>query len=271
MLSRIPYRAVLFDLEGTLYDDAGPVPGAPETVAGIRRAGLQVRYVTNTTRRSRAGLVRRLREMGFEAAESELFTAVSAAAAWCRSENKSSVLPLIAREALEDLEGVRLVDASGLLAERPSPDVPDAILVGDLGAEWTYEKLNVAFRCLNAGAMLAACQRNRYWKTTDGLSLDAGPFVAALEYAAGTEAVVVGKPSPIFFRSALDGLEIASSEAIMIGDDAEVDVGGAIASGLSGWLVRTGKYRPGDESRAAPWPECVLDSVVELPRALGIG
>lgn len=236
-----------------------------------------MRYVTNTTRLPRSALARRLEAMGLEVREGELFTAVSAAAAWCRSEEKESVLPLIAPEALEDLEGLRVRtieelghDLRGAAAQGNGSSPVDVVLVGDLGASWSYDALNVAFRCLLAGAQLVACQKNRYWKTAEGLALDAGPFVAALEYASGTEAVVVGKPSPAFFRGAIADLGIEPREAVMVGDDAEADAGGAIAAGLGGWLVKTGKYRPGDETRARPWPECVLDSVADVPEALGL-
>lgn len=263
----MPYRAVLLDLEGTLFDGTSAIAGAREAVEALRRAGLAVRYVTNTTRLSRAGLLVRLQAMGLVAAEADLITPVSAAALWCRAEGRDTVLPLLSQDALTDLEGLRLVSVAKRMAEVTRVD---AVLVGDLGPAWSYEKLNAAFGCLRDGATLVACQRNRYWMTPEGLALDAGPFVAALEYAAGTEAVVVGKPSAVFFRSALAGLEIEPREAVMVGDDAEVDVAGAIAAGLAGWLVRTGKYQPGDESRTSPWPECVLDSVTELPAALGI-
>jgi HAD superfamily hydrolase (TIGR01458 family) len=270
MLS-IPYRSILFDLEGTLYEPSGAIAGAPEAVAAIRKAGLEVRFVTNTTRRSRGHLVQLLNDMGFEASESELFTAVSAAAEWCRSEERRTVLALIRPEATTDLEGLTvLAPPDGGFGGNGRGLTPDAVLVGDFGDSWNYHVLNFAFRCLQAGAALVACQKNRYWMTEEGLALDAGPFVAALEYAAATEAVIVGKPSPLFFRSAVADLAIEPREAVMVGDDVEVDVGGAISAGLAGWLVKTGKYQPGDESRASPWPEGVLSSVSELPEALGL-
>jgi HAD superfamily hydrolase (TIGR01458 family) len=265
MATRIPYRAILLDLEGTLFDDAGPVAGAAEAVARLRGAGLAVRYVTNATRRPRSALVARLVELGFPARREELFTAVSAAAAWCRAEGRETVLALLSRETLEDLEGLRVLTTPAMGTEEPR-----AVVLGDLGPEWTYDTLNTAFRCLLDGAALVACQKNRYWRTRDGLTLDAGPFVCALEYAARTEAVVTGKPSPILFRAAIADLGIEPREALMVGDDAEIDVGGAIAAGLAGWLVKTGKYQLGDESRTNPWAECVLESVAELPAALGL-
>ncbi|MBA2565858.1 MAG: TIGR01458 family HAD-type hydrolase [Gemmatimonadetes bacterium] len=264
----IAYAAVLFDLEGTLYEAGRAVPGAVDAVAKVRSAGLAVRYVTNTTRAPRAALATRLSGMGFEVREGELFTAVSAAAEWCRGEGLRTVLPLLRDEAVADLEGLTVVGVDAVSTATEAP--PAAVVVGDLGEAWTYGALNTAFRCLAAGARLVACQKNRAWQEADGLSLDAGPFVAALEYAALQEAVVVGKPSPIFFRAAIAGLAVDPRTVVVVGDDAEVDAGGAIEAGLSGWLVRSGKYRPGDESRSAPWPECVLRSIAELPAALKI-
>ncbi len=97
------------------------------------------------------------------------------------------------------------------------------------------------------------------------LSLDAGPFVAALEYATGRQAILFGKPSRAFFEAALESLGCAAHEAVMVGDDVESDVAGAQAASLLGLLVKTGKYRPGDETRVAPAPSAV---VADLSKAV---
>lgn len=122
------------------------------------------------------------------------------------------------------------------------------MLVGDAGPYFTYERLNAAFRLLLDGAPLLAIARNRYFRRDEGLSLDMGPFVAALEYATGVEAELYGKPSPAFFREALEHLGHAPGETLMVGDDVESDVLGALDPGLHATLVRTGKYHRGDES-----------------------
>jgi HAD superfamily hydrolase (TIGR01458 family) len=129
-------------------------------------------------------------------------------------------------------------------------DGKDAVVVGDAGDGFTYAALNRAFRHLMLGAPLLALAANKYFREPDGLSLDAGPFVAALEYASGTRALLFGKPAPEFFRAAVDGFGCPPAEVAMIGDDVEADVNGAIAAGLAGILVRTGKYRLEDEQRA---------------------
>lgn len=114
-----------------------------------------------------------------------------------------------------------------------------------------------------------ALGRNRYFQDQGGLSLDAGPFVAALEYAAGVEAELLGKPAPALFAAALDSAACPPAAAAMIGDDVESDANGALAAGLRGVLVKTGKYRPGDEARLAPGG-VVADDIAAAVDLLGI-
>ena len=141
----------------------------------------------------------------------------------------------------------------------------DAVVMGDLGEGFTYEVLNEAFRKVRAGAELIALQKNRYWETAEGLSLDAGPFVAAVEYAADREAVVVGKPSEAFFELALSDLGVKPAAAAMVGDDVEADVGGALDAGIRGILVRTGKYREDDVRASGIEPTVIVDSIADVP------
>jgi ribonucleotide monophosphatase NagD (HAD superfamily) len=102
------------------------------------------------------------------------------------------------------------------------------------------------------------------------LSLDAGPFVAALEYASGKTATLVGKPSPVFFAAAARELAVPPGRIAVIGDDLESDVAGARAAGMIGVAVRTGKYRPQDEEQAREAADVVLDSIADVPRWLGV-
>lgn len=246
-------KGLLLDLDGTLYIGEEAVPGAVEAVGLLRASGFPLRYLTNTTRMPRRAVAARLRALGFDAGESEVFTSARAAA---RLIGGGSCLPLVNRSLLEDLEGITL-----------SEDAPDFVLVGDLGEGFTYARLDAAFRCLMNGAELVALQKNRFWRTQYGLSLDAGPFVAALEYASRKEAVVVGKPEGDFFRIALEDLGLEAGEVAVVGDDPEADVAGAKKAGLRGIQVRTGKWRPGTDEGEA---DLVLDSVAGLPETLGI-
>jgi HAD superfamily hydrolase (TIGR01458 family) len=142
---------------------------------------------------------------------------------------------------------------------------PDAVIVGDLGEAFDYRALNGAFRCVMAGAELIALQKNRYWMRADGLALDVGPFVAALEYATGRAAYVVGKPARGFFEEVLRGLGALPEAAAMVGDDVESDIGGALDSGLAAILVRTGKYREDSVRESGIRPTATIDSIAGLP------
>jgi HAD superfamily hydrolase (TIGR01458 family) len=244
-------EALLLDLSGVIYVQDEAVPGAAEALAEFRERGIPLRLVTNTTMRPRSSILERL---GIEADPSELLTPATLAARRCSEAGFDSVSLVVLDELREDLEGIPEGDGS-----------VDAVIVGDLGDLWDYDVLNRAFRQVMDGAELIALQRNRYWETADGLSLDAGPFVAALEYATGREADVVGKPAPSFFELALSDLGTSADRAAMVGDDVEADIGGAMDAGLAGILVRTGKYREEQVRECGIEPTATVDSIADVP------
>jgi HAD superfamily hydrolase (TIGR01458 family) len=232
-----------------------------ETVDRLRRSGTPFRLVTNTTSRSRAMIVERLRGYGFTVESEEIFTATLAGVELLREAGHRRVAPFVPAGALEDMTDLELVGGtSGLTGAGPV----DAVVLGDLGERWTFQLMQEAFELVTAGAMLLALSRDRYWRQGERLALDAGPFVAALEYATGREAVVVGKPSAAFFQLAAASLGVSTDSVVMVGDDAEADVAGAQAAGLRGVLVRTGKFRPAEPSWAGVRPDATLESVAHV-------
>lgn len=258
--------ALLLDLDGTLYVSGAAVPGAPETVAALRRAGIPFRFVTNTTSRPRAGLVERLQGYGFAAVPEEVLTPVTAAARIARARGCTVVAPFLPAPALADLSDLALV---GGTSGRPADRTPQAVLVGDLGEQWTYALMQEAFTYVLDGALLIALSRDRYWRRGGVLALDAGPFVAGLEYATARAAILAGKPSPEFFRAAVASLPAGSAEAglAMIGDDLWSDVRGAQEAGYRGWLVRTGKFREDALQESGIVPDRILESITDLREA----
>lgn len=244
-------RGLLLDLDGTLYQSGAPLPGAVATVRALARDGVPFRFVTNTTSKSRAAVAEKLAAMGFPASEDSIFSPPHAAGELLRARGARAHL-LVPEATRPDFDAIPTDDAQ-----------PDAVVVGDLGADWTFERLNRAFRLVHAGADLVALGRTRYWQTDAGLQLDVGPFVAALEYATGREALVVGKPEPQFFLDAVAELGLAPEAVALVGDDAETDVRAAQRAGLTGVLVRTGKFREADVESEPPI-DLVLDSVVGL-------
>lgn len=208
-------------------------------------------------------LVDRLREYGFEVSAGEIFTATLAGTELARAAGHRRVAPFVPGPALEDMAGLEL---GGGTSGRPRfQPGPDAIILGDLGERWSYGLLQEAFEYLMSGAALIALSRDRYWFRGDGLALDAGPFVAALEYAAERSAAVAGKPSPGFYAAALRSLGVQpTGSAAMVGDDLWSDVQGAQRAGLQGWLVRTGKYREEALRESGITPDRILHSIAAL-------
>jgi HAD superfamily hydrolase (TIGR01458 family) len=204
-------------------------------------------------------VVSSLADMGLELSPTEILTAPVAAAAWLESEGLRRVQLLVANSTYADFEGLEITTSE-----------PEAVLVGDLGAGFTFERLNAAYRSLRSGARLIAIHKNRFWLPEEGPTLDAGPFVAALEYAADARATLIGKPSPAFFAMAARILDLPMGELAVIGDDLESDIRGGRDAGLFTIQVRTGKY---DEAatRAAvaeSAPHRVLDSLTRLPQTV---
>ena len=251
-------RGLLLDLDGVLYVGDHPVEGAREALAAIRGKRLPVRFLSNSTRRSRASVAARLRGMGFPVDTGEILTPAVAAATRLAKQGKRAFL-LTTGDTREDFgrAGVTLADED-----------PDAIVIGDAGELFTYGLLNRAMRMVLGGAEIIALEKDRTWMGTDGLMLSAGPFVAALEYATGKVATCVGKPSPDFFAAALESLGVPGPEAAMVGDDIETDIGGAQGCGIRGILVRTGKFREERLASSGIRPDLVIDSVADLPDIL---
>ena len=146
---------------------------------------------------------------------------------------------------------------------RRDEEAPDYVVMGDLGEGWTFKKLNRAFRAIQQGAGLIALGMTRYWQSGGGLQLDVGPFVAALEYATGRDALVLGKPARAFFERIAADLGLPPNQIALVGDDVRTDVGAAMEAGFFGVQVRTGKFRDGDLDRDVT-PDLVLDSVADV-------
>lgn len=226
-------KGVLLDLSGVLYVGDRVLPGGPEAVARLERSGLPVRFVTNSSRSSRDMLWEKLTRMGFAIPLEHIYTAPMA----------------MRRYLLENALRPYLIIHPNLeadFADLPRNN-PNAVVLGDAGPAFCYERLNAAFRLLLGGAELLSVGDNRYFMDHDGLSLDVGSFMAGLEYATGRKARVLGKPAIEFFHAALAEIGCRPEEAVMVGDDVASDVAGALRAGLQGLLVRTGKYRTGDE------------------------
>ena len=248
-------RGVLLDIDGVLHVSMRPIVGAVETLRWLAQNGYRSCFVTNTTTYARASLAQRLNDIGLPIPAQSLLTAPVATAEYIRQHYPQKRCWVLTKgNTSEDFWGIELVEKDA-----------DVVVIGGAEELLTYEAMNEAFRMLMNGADLLAMHINTYWRTSEGLQLDSGPFVHALEQATGKQATVLGKPSRAFFEQALRSIDVAAQDAIMVGDDIQNDIGGAQAAGIRGILVCSGKHTTDSPLLAYVQPAAILPSIAELP------
>jgi HAD superfamily hydrolase (TIGR01458 family) len=252
--------AILLDVDGVLHVSGEPIAGAADAVRRLRDNGHRLRFVTNTTTRSKAQLAEQLRGLGIDVEEKEVQTTADAAVAALRGRR---VLALVMHALVGDLEGLELVgDSAEVVLLGGADETPETNLV------FSYMNLARAFAELELGAELYCLHKNRWWQTALGPMLDSGALVAGLEYAAEIEATVLGKPSAAYFEAALEALDAEPEMAWMVGDDLEADIVGAHGMGMRTVLVRTGKFRPDEVEASRVRPDGIVSSIAHLPEWL---
>ncbi len=251
---------ILLDIDGVLAVSWKSLPGAAETLGWLAEQEIPFRLVTNTSSRSRRQIAELLADVGVEVDASAILTAVSSAARYL-GEHFRGLGCLVVNEGPlgEDLEGVEIVEAASA----------GVVLLGGAGPSIGYRALDSVFKLAVEGVPVVALHRNARYQTAEGPALDMGAFIVGLEAAAGVEIPIVGKPAPAFFQSALDDLAVRPADVLMVGDDIGSDVRGAQAIGITGVLVRTGKFRPGDLDGPGEAPDHLIDDIGHLPDLLG--
>jgi HAD superfamily hydrolase (TIGR01458 family) len=250
---------ILLDIDGVLAVSWESLPGAAETLGWLTEQGMPFRLVTNTSSRSRRQIAELLAEAGVVVDPSAILTAVSSAARYLAERYRGAGCLVVNEGPLgEDLEGVEVVEAGSA----------GVVLLGGAGPSVGYCQLDAAFKLAMDGVPVVALHRNTRYQTADGPALDMGAFIVGLEAAAEIEIPIVGKPAPEFFQAALDDLAVSPADAVMVGDDIGSDVRGAQAIGITGVLVRTGKFRPSDLDGGAA-PDHLIDDISHLPDLLG--
>ncbi len=249
----MPIRGLLFDLDGVFHVGDQLLSGAVETLDFLSGNSIPFRIVTNTTTRSRASLVARMRSLGLPLEVGDVITAPFAAALHLKTLNRPRCRFIVSPDTRNEFIGF----------ENHETD-PQIIVLGDFEDQVSYPMLNSIFNQMVAGAELVALHKGRFWETEAGLKVDLGLFVAGLEYTTGKSATIIGKPSRAIFELALKELQLDASECAMIGDDIYNDVGGAQRAGLKGILIRTGKYRPNWEDGNEVRPDSIIGSLAEV-------
>jgi len=252
-------RGILFDLDGVLYVGSTVLEGAIKAVDEIKRRGYLCRFITNTSTLSRASLHEKLTGLGFAIVEDEIVSATRAALIYLQRFDDPVCHLLLADDVKQDFRHFRQSDSKA-----------DFVIIGDIGEAWSYALLNRVFNLLIDGAEMIAIHKNRFWQTEHGLQMDVGAFVSALEYASQKQAAIIGKPSPDFFKAALTELGLPPEQVAIVGDDIDSDIGGGQGAGLTGILVKTGKYRQTYADNSPIVPDLLIASIADLPDLLPV-
>ncbi|XP_005994595.1 phospholysine phosphohistidine inorganic pyrophosphate phosphatase [Latimeria chalumnae] len=248
-------KGLLLDICGVLYDSGEgggiPIAGSVEAVKRLKEAGLKLRFCTNESQATRTQFVAKLKHLGFDISVNEVFAPAPAA---CQILKEQGLRPylLVHDDLIPEFDQI---DKSN----------PNCVVIGDAADKFSYQNLNEAFMVLIAlkEPVLISLGKGRYYKEANGLKLDVGVYMKALEYACDIQAQVVGKPAERFFLSALADMGIEPHQTIMIGDDIVNDIGGAQQCGMKGLQVRTGKYRPCDEQHPQVKPDGYVNNLAE--------
>ncbi len=249
---KLPFKGIIFDIDGVLEYQGKSCPGAPETVAALRARGVRLCFLTNSTLKSRRSAAEKLQKKGFTVYPEEVITASSATAEYLRGLRPRSIYLMLDREGVEEFTSF-LQDGEN----------PEYVVVGDNRSRFDFDHLNHALRLLAKGAKLIGMQNELVDSSLGDLELNVGAWAGMLEKAAGISAVYLGKPNPYVFELALRILDLGKEEALMVGDRVSTDVLGAKNFGLPSALVRSGEFRPQDLNGSVQ-PDYICDSVVEI-------
>ncbi len=264
---------VLFDIDGVLTTSWKPIPGAAETLRILNDHQIACSYLTNTTTRTRQQIAEALAGAGMVVRADEVITAALLTSEYVRQAYPDARCFLVnSGDITEDMPGIDLVSSTDFGAGEAPPDV---VLMGGAGPEYDHLTLSRVYDWMAQGVPVVAMHRSTSWNTAEGLRIDTGMYLIGMEETSGRKATAVGKPAPAGFLAAASRLGVDPDQMYMVGDDLNNDVLSAQVVGMTGVLVRTGKFRQDTLDRWAAdefamQPNHVIDSVADLPQLLGL-
>jgi len=251
------YRAFLLDIDGVLVRGGEPIPGAVEAVRALQRRG-DVLLVSNNSSRSRAGVAERMGDLGFAFKPEAVVPSSYVVARWLLETEGPSSVWTIGEDGLRaelELAGHRIV----------SPDEAVWLVVG-ICWDLNYAMLAEALRFLLNGGRYIATNTDATFPTPEGPRPGAGAVVGAIKGLGFQPYAVIGKPSPIAYRIALEHIKADNDAVLMIGDRLETDILGARDSGIDSALVLTGISMREDIESQGIQPTWIAEDLLALAR-----
>jgi NagD protein len=249
-------KGFLIDMDGVIYKGSEPIPGAVEFINRLRDQGYPFLFLTNNSQRTNRDVCYKLRKMGFNVNDEDIFTCAMATARYLASRKENGTAYVIGEGGLlTELHniGYSIVD-----------DHPDYVIIGE-GRTIMLESVDKAMNMILGGAKLIATNLDPNCPVGNGkYRAGCGAFVAMLEFATGRQAFSVGKPSPVMMRMARKMLGLSTDETIMIGDTMGTDILGAGSMGFTTVLTLSGVTKEGDLEQFGYSPDFIIHSVRDL-------
>ena len=227
----------LFDLDGVFYrgKETRVKIGGTKAIEALRARGRSLFILTNNSTDTAATVHSRLVKFDIPVEREEVLTATLLTAQYLREHHGTVSYFLVGEEGLDD-------EMQRFGHRRTRGEKADFVVVGlDRGV--TYEKLDHAARLAREGARIIATHDSRLYMYKTGPAIATGPLVRAIEYASRKKAIVIGKPSPLMFRIALERAGCERERSVMIGDQVDTDIAGASRAGIDAVLVTSGVDR----------------------------
>jgi HAD superfamily hydrolase (TIGR01450 family) len=253
------YAGYALDLDGTVYLGEELLPGAAETIRGLREAGAKVIFITNKPLSTAAQYAAKLTALGIPTEADDVVTAVEALVHYLGERHRERRLLLVSEEVVAE----RLAADGFHLTEDPAEA---EVVVVSFDRTFSYAKLHAAYRAIREnGAVIVATNPDPYCPTPDGGLPDCAAMLAAIEACTGARAeAVVGKPSRYMAEALLARLGVDAADVAVVGDRLATDVVLGQSVGAAGILVLTGATPAGAATANGVKPDYVLDGIHEL-------
>lgn len=245
-------KGVIFDIDGVLEFQGKSYASASETVNELRDRGYILRFLTNSTLKSRKTCTEKLKRINIEVSEEEVITASYATAQYLNALNPDSCWIMQAGDGLDEFSHFISDDIS-----------PEYVIIGDYRSKFNFDSLNKALRFLINGSKLIGMMSELIDTSGRETELDAGSWVQMLERASGVNAVYIGKQYSYVFNLTLEGMKLEKSEVIMVGDQVITDIIGAINFGIKSILLKTGEFKKEDLNDQIK-PDYIFNSLNEI-------
>ena len=253
-------KAILCDIDGTLYFKGEAIEGAIDTVSLIKDLGIKILFFTNTDSKSPHQIYNILKDFGFQIQEDEVFSPIIALKEFLAKHPRKKIFLVTTQEVAREFQQFDIVEEN---------ETPDFVIIGDFQDDWDVSRLNRAFQHVLQGATLLGTQGNIFYLDREGNPvIDTGSFVQMIARATKTKAKIFGKPSKEYFEQSIELLDVPREKVVVIGDDYESDIQGAFNVGLKAILVKTGKGKYFDINDGKKLPDMIIPSFSSLKEYL---